>query len=163
MNRSLRSRIALAIFAAATAACEKPPEIAPAAGAAGNQVRPSAMIAEFSDLHVPPEMKAGKTYRASLAVKNAGGGPWPALGPARTPLRAVRLAYYWYRSDGTLYKYGERTNLPRDIAAGETIRLDDVTVLAPSDPGGYVIEFDMLQEMVRWFGTTSSRIRVKVR
>lgn len=161
MNRSFRGRIALAIFAAATAACEKPPEIAPAPSA-GGVIRPSAMIAEFSDVHVPSEMKTGKTYRASLAVKNAGGGPWPALGPARTPLRAVRLAYYWYRSDGTLYKYGERTNLPGDIAAGETIRLDDVTVFAPSDPSGYVIEFDMLQEMVRWFGTPSARIPVKV-
>jgi hypothetical protein len=48
-----------------------------------------------------------------------------------------------------------RAPLPRDLGPGEELELSMV-VNAPRDPGDYLLEVDLLQEGVAWFGDKGS-------
>ena len=57
-----------------------------------------------------------------------------------------------------------RTQLPRDLGPGEEAELK-LHVNAPNAPGEYLLELDMLQEGVSWFGlkgSTTTRLPVRV-
>ena len=45
---------------------------------------------------------------------------------------------------------GERTPLPKPVAAGEEVKLQG-QILAPLQPGIYFVEWDMVQDEVTWF------------
>ena len=59
---------------------------------------------------------------------------------------------------------GLRTTLPADLMPNKEVELE-AKVKAPSKPGNYILEFDMLQELVSWFkdkGSKTSQINIKV-
>jgi hypothetical protein len=82
--------------------------------------------------------------------------------------RPVRLAYHWLDAEsGAVVRYeGRRTMLPSPVAPGERLALT-ATVQAPSEPGRYILVWDMLREYIGrgWFsqmGIDPARVTVEV-
>jgi hypothetical protein len=88
-----------------------------------------------------------------VAVTNRGTTTWPG-GLERDP--AVRLGHRWLRPDGEpLGGDTPRSGLPSAVLPGETV-IAPLTVVAPSPPGAYRLEIDVVHEAVRWFGAAVS-------
>ena len=85
----------------------------------------------------------GKTYTVQVTVTNVGTMTWIAADP-----NAFHLSYHWV-GPASLYD-GERTVLPYDVAPGESINLK-AKLIAPSVPGTYTLQWDMVHENVTWF------------
>jgi hypothetical protein len=89
---------------------------------------------------------------ALVTVRNAGDRAWPdaaAADPARSGIYAVRLAYRWRRVSGW-GPYEERADLREPLAAGQAAAVW-IPVIAPPEPGDYVLQFDLVQERIAWF------------
>ncbi len=93
----------------------------------------------------PETATAGSEFAVEVQLRNAGPKIWPRWGMTR-----VALSYHW-RRDGEITVFdGVRTQLPRDVKAGEVVETD-MRVLAPDEPGSYELLFDPVRESVSWF------------
>lgn len=105
-------------------------------------------------------VSAASLTTAPVLVTNTSVRDWESGGP--TPFL---LSYHLLRPDGRQLQYdGPRSPLPRTVRPGEQIELRAI-LQAPSQPGEYVVEWDMLQEGVAWFswkGATPARTSVTV-
>jgi SAM-dependent methyltransferase len=99
-----------------------------------------------------------------VTVRNIGSQTWPAMSEHDGPY-AIRLGNHWRRRFGRMLRFDDRrTALPHDVAPGESVVMG-LPVNAPTEPGTYTLELDMVQEEVRWFaraGSRPTRIRVRV-
>ena len=85
---------------------------------------------------------------ATLEVRltNSGTLTWPAAGPA-----PVRLAYHWIDAAGRVVIWdGQRTLLPRDILAGESVSVP-LAYTPPAVSGTYTLRIDLVHEGIGWF------------
>ena len=83
-----------------------------------------------------------------MRITNEGSHVWP---PGTRGVPEIRASYRWRTSDGAIVVDGGlRTPFPHALGPGETA-LVPVDVTAPSDPGRYVLELDLVHEHVRWF------------
>jgi hypothetical protein len=83
-----------------------------------------------------------------VEVRNDGVETWP-FGDSQ-PL--IRLAQRWLSADGEhVVLDSARTLFSAPVRPGESI-LQHMTVQAPSEAGRYVLELDLVHELVRWFG-----------
>ncbi len=88
----------------------------------------------------------GARLAVPISVTNTGNFTWPAAGP-----NPIDLGYHWSRPDGSTVVWdGVRTKLPADLAAGGVVTLQ-AQVSFPTDPGSYVLRWDMVEEGVSWF------------
>ena len=109
---------------------------------------------EWISQQIPAVMEAGKEEKIALTFKNVSDTPWRYEGAGTIPdPKAVRLSYHWYSAPGdkAVIWDGTRTPLPREIAPGETVTLNNVRVLPPPNPGQYQLKFSLLQESIGWF------------
>ena len=156
----------LAAGALLSAACEQK-TATQAAGTAEKALPPltalpgSAFNVEWTRPAIPSSVPAGQGFIAQVAVKNTGDTIWPdskmsdpngSTGGAG----AVRLSYRWLSAAqegriNTYVGYDARIELPRPVAPGESVTVP-VAVKAPSQPGDYRLQFDLVQELVAWFG-----------
>jgi hypothetical protein len=105
---------------------------------------------EFGSHNIDREMIAGQTIVADMTVKNMSDRTWPSKPDAQGRC-AVNLSYHWLNRKGQMVVFeGSRTPLPRDIEAGESIKLS-ATIQAPGRAGNYVLEVTLVQEGVAWF------------
>ena len=108
---------------------------------------------------------ATATVLAAFLPSLAGNGSTPD-GPVRFRLQGedVDLALAF---DGTAWAIGDpadgatiwgvsRVALPASVAPGATVSLT-FTPRAPAAPGSYTLSYRMVQELVEWFGATTSR------
>jgi hypothetical protein len=94
-------------------------------------------------------MYEGEARGLFVEVGNGSGEAWPG-GLEEEP--RVRLSYHWRKPDGTLLVAdGERSALPAPLGDTESA-IAPVTVIAPSGPGRYLLEIDLVHEDVRWLG-----------
>jgi hypothetical protein len=106
------------------------------------------------------DMYTGELRPLHCRLTNDSDRTWFRWDPQREPGRQVRASYHWLLTDRSVYELdGERSELPIDVAPGESIVLG-VTVRAPERPGDYLIELDLVHE--DWFGCTR-RLPVSVR
>jgi hypothetical protein len=81
----------------------------------------------------------------SWAPRERGGGPYQ-----------VSLGNHWLDQNGkTLVNDDGRAALLKRLDPGESVSLK-LVVNAPREPGNYILELDMLQEGVTWFGLQGS-------
>jgi inositol phosphorylceramide mannosyltransferase catalytic subunit len=81
-------------------------------------------------------------------VANEGTERWPGQLEER-PL--IRLSYRWRNSDGSVHTAdGARSPFTRRVSPGEQT-LTPMHIVAPADPGEYILEVDLVHEHVRWF------------
>ncbi|HMA29588.1 MAG TPA: hypothetical protein VKS23_06975 [Thermoanaerobaculia bacterium] len=117
--------------------------------------------ADISAARLPASVPAGSVFTAHVTVRNASPVEWRG---GRGLPNALNLAYHWLSPGGeTLVFDGRRTPLPRRVAPGESVSLE-AAIDVPVQPGDYVLELDLVQESVAWFGSRGSRTsRVPVR
>jgi SAM-dependent methyltransferase len=96
------------------------------------------------------------TLPLRIMVRNAGTHTWPAMAE-EDGRYAVRLGNHWRnRFRWMLRRDDQRTELAHDLAPGESLEIG-INPVAPAKPGHYLLEFDMVQELVRWFASAGSR------
>ena len=104
---------------------------------------------------VPSKFRPGQKATIELLVKNISASEWPAVGEADGHY-AVKLATHWHDNTGIfLSEQGPPTRLPYDVEPGDTVGLS-VGVTAPTEPGEYGLEFDLMQEGTGWFAEHGS-------
>lgn len=114
--------------------------------------------------NVPAALDAGEHVRLDVLVRNVGGAEWPAVGDTEGR-NEVRLRERWLKTDGSLLTDDDAAaSIPFDMEPGDTAGLT-LHARAPNEPGEYVLELDMIQEGVAWFGASGSqtfRANVKI-
>ncbi len=64
----------------------------------------------------------------------------------------IRLAYHWLKKTGEVVIHdGIRSSIPHNLNPGDKVEIS-AKVKAPKAAGEYILEFDMVQEQVAWFG-----------
>ena len=111
----------------------------------------------WGDTIVPTQVAAGQRFQVQTRLFNQSRVTWPNRGGA-----SVYLAYHWRTLDGRPVVWeGERTELPAPVPPGGEVNVQQ-DIVAPPQPGRYVLELDPVFEHVSWFserngGTTFKR------
>jgi len=108
--------------------------------------------AQFISQSVPTTMAAGETYPVSITFKNTGTESWMSSDMIRLGSRNPANNETWGL---------KRVYLGTDVIAPNETKVFNFTVTAPST-GTYNFQWQMLQEMVKWFGDTSTNVVVNV-
>lgn len=132
--------------ASATKPASSPANAAPA------PLAPSGYKVEWLEHQVPTQLEPNKEYHFAATLKNAGNETWPSKGTGEGQTNKVSIAYHWLPAQGdkAVQFEGLRTPLPHDIAPGETVSVNNITVTAP-DPGTYRLQLTLVHEGVTWF------------
>jgi len=124
----------------------------------GRTVPESGYRAAIEPVGTAPALAPGEGRNLVFRVTNQGTERWPR-GLDRTP--AIRASYRWLHPDGSVHTAdGLRTGFTRDVGPGERI-LVPLDVVAPPEPGRYLLEVDLVHEDVRWFAQ-GCRVEVEV-
>jgi hypothetical protein len=126
---------------------------------ANRSVLADAYDAEISVTDARRHLAAGTIAHLETQVRNLGGEHWPSA-HQQEPL--IRLAYRWLAADGetVVEPEGLRTPFEGTVLPGErTVAM--LAVRVPETPGRYVLEVDVVHELVRWFDR-ATRIEVAV-
>ena len=119
----------------------------------GRALGPGAYRARLELLDSDRAMVQGEHRAFDVRVQNLGDETWP-WGPEGRP--AIRLSYRWRDARGEEATSGSaETPLPAPLHPGDSARVP-VEVAAPSRPGRFVLELDVVHSRVRWFGCAAS-------
>ena len=124
----------------------------------GRVVGESAYRATIEPVGARATLAPGERRIVPVRVTNQGTERWPR-GLDWQP--AIRASYHWLHADGSIHTAdGPRTGFTRDVGPGERI-LVPLDVVAPPEPGRYLLEVDLVHEDVRWFAQ-GCRVEVEV-
>jgi len=114
--------------------------------------------------NAPSSLKPGDKTALSIIVKNVSDTTWPAVGESDGSY-SVTLRNRWLSADGILLNDQDgEIRFPYDLEPGDTAGLS-LEINAPKTAGDYVLEIDVVQKRVGWFGDKGSqplRLRLKV-
>ncbi|MGH9366309.1 MAG: hypothetical protein ACRD3M_01385 [Thermoanaerobaculia bacterium] len=114
----------------------------------------SAFDVGWSVIEWPSRFTAGESATVRLRVTNESGTTWPSRDPlAPSGALAVRLSYRWLRfgaDSPPITSYADRVDLPLPLHPRESVDLA-VQVKIPTQPDGYRLQFDLVQERAAWF------------
>lgn len=125
--------------------------------------------AQLSLAGAPAKLRPGQKETIQVRVKNVSDAPWYARGGEVNthPDNRFYLAVgnRWLKPDGALVTNMDgRYGLPRDLRPGEEVEVP-LQVTAPSAPGEYILDVDLVQEQVAWFndkGSETAKAKVTV-
>jgi SAM-dependent methyltransferase len=124
----------------------------------------SGFRAKISILDRPTSMNSCSRGQIRVRVKNVSESTWPASGEPDGRFK-INLGNHWKHRNGTVIVNDDgRVGLPADLAAGEDVELV-LTVSCPARPGVLLLELDIVQEGVAWFGdkgSATATVEVKV-
>jgi len=133
-----------------------------------------AMVREGTGWYLPPDGATAQTlaYRVEVRPGDAGWrlveaqllGPVHAGEPAQARVRLrnetsipwdsahnSRLSYHWRDTSGAVVQEGVRTQFSQPVAPGQTVELL-ANLRGPKKPGTYRLDWEPVQEGLRWFG-----------
>ena len=90
-----------------------------------------------------PQVEATRDFSCTVTLTNVGHRRW-----RRDGWHPVHLSYHWRQ--GAHAFEGRRFALPADLHPGDTAQVP-CTITAPAAQGEYVLEFDLVRELVGWF------------
>jgi hypothetical protein len=125
--------------------------------AAINQLLAPPRAAQFLSQSVPSTLSAGRVYPISLTVKNTGTLAWSPIGPQCNAFRLGSANPY----NNATWLPAARVDLPNVVPPGGQVTLN-FNVTAPSTPGTYNFQWQMVQECVTWFGDFSPNVVITV-
>jgi hypothetical protein len=109
---------------------------------------PNELDAFFSASSTYSTMKAGQRYNVRITMKNTGAKPWTYANGDRLGSRNPRDNFTWGNFNRVL--------LPKTVSVPPGASYDfDFTVTAPTTPGQYHFQWQMVEERIAWFGTVS--------
>ena len=122
-------------------------------------------VASLELTKAPASCAVGQDLEFTFRVVNIGLETWPCLGLDGGEKGAVHLGAHLLRpnEDEVAWDY-ERASLPRDLLPGEEVEVV-LKALAPTEPGSYIVEFDMVAEHISWFedyGSGTLRYKLSV-
>jgi phosphoglycerol transferase MdoB-like AlkP superfamily enzyme len=98
---------------------------------------------------VPASIEAGSESAIQIVVANDGPLFWSSE-------EGFAISYHWLDTAGEAVVWdGLRTPLPERVVPGASIELT-ATVEAPRRPGDYLLQWDVVQEGVRWLSETDT-------
>jgi hypothetical protein len=101
-------------------------------------------------------LRAREAATIRVAVRNASPITWLARERAVAPYQ-INVDNRWLDSAGkTIDNDDGRAPLLQDLLPGQEVE-SSFTVNAPRDAGQYILEVDVLQENVSWFGLRGSQ------
>lgn len=114
----------------------------------------------------PVRLQPDQKVTIKVKVKNVGNAPWPSHGRASDGFFQVNLGNIWYDiKNSKIEKHPYlRSGLPSNVRPGDEVEVP-LTITAPSVPGDYTLQIDLVQEMVAWFaekGSVAPKFKVKV-
>ena len=127
--------------------------------------RPGKLQAQFIQADIPDVWESGKPLRIRVLVKNTGDTLWRArVADRKHPVGEVHLGVVdWQEvSSGKSLKeshpqlFLSRGFLSYDVAPGKEI-LITANIRTPEHSGEYIIEFDMVSELIQWFSAQGSQ------
>jgi hypothetical protein len=107
------------------------------------------------------DCKPGQALSIDVIVENTGNFIWPHVGS-----NLVHMSYHVLDTNKKpVINDGLRIDLPNDLLPGQKVTML-LQVKAPEQPGSYIVQLDMVQEGVAWFGekggeTTIIDLRIK--
>lgn len=110
--------------------------------------------AAFVSQTVPTVMQAGQTYPVSVTMTNTGPVTWTSEDLYSLGARNPQDNSIWGANSG-------RTNLPEPVAPNQTVTFN-FNVTAPSTPGSYNFQRQMVKDGLSWFGATTPNVAVNV-
>ncbi len=125
----------------------------------GRTPAPPYPLAFAIDARSPRVLEAGREIALPISVENVGQHAWESA--------RIHVSYHWLwfiprefatPSRSVPYHDGIRTELTSTVPPGGRIALQG-RVLAPSFPGLYWLQWDMVEEGVTWFAQVSPRER----
>lgn len=121
-----------------------------------------AFRAEIVVLDPPVRVRVGEKIELNLSVKNKSEAVLPGCQHGPRDFQ-IYVGGHWLDSAGQHWLKEEgRAPLPRDLAPGQSTSLT-FSLNSPDYPGEYVIELDLVQERVSWFGPKGSQpTKVKI-
>ncbi len=110
--------------------------------------------AEYVSQDVPTNMLAGQDYKVSITMKNTGRSNWTSANNYKLGSQNPK--------DNIIWGFG-RVHLRsgNNIGPKQTKKFT-FTVTAPSKPGSYYFQWQMLQENVTWFGDKTQNLKINV-
>jgi hypothetical protein len=117
----------------------------------------------------PTKLRVGQKETVVLRVKNASDVFWWSRGGEINENSGnqfyLALGDKWFQEDGKLVtEMDGRIGLGKDLRPNEETEVS-LAITAPTNPGNYVLEVDMVQEQVSWFhdkGSPTARTNVTV-
>lgn len=101
-------------------------------------------------------MEPGERRSIHYVVTNRGHFIWPAKGSSEGEFQ-IMLGNHWLDEDGMIIILDDgRSRLPYDVPPGESVEIL-LKVAAPTQPGNYTLEVDLVQEGVAWFAQKGSK------
>ena len=167
-NRKLISELVRVLDRGGALVFQAPSELPPDAQSltAGLKALPDGAYRAAIRVSNPPlQIPAGYQHAMEVRVRNASGEIWNASGTA-SGRYFIQLGNHWRHEDGTIVTWDDgRTLLTTDLKPGDEAEMQ-LQITAPAWPGEYVIEIDLVEEGVAWFGekgskTYANRVRVK--
>lgn len=94
----------------------------------------------------PIRTSPGNREHLAVYVENQSDGTWEP--EVRNP---VNLSYHLFSAGGEKLRFDNlRTPLPGPVPAGSGVDVN-LMIIAPKEPGEYLVEIDLVQEHVTWF------------
>jgi hypothetical protein len=109
---------------------------------------PQLLAAEYDLQEASAEARVSRHVGISLQVVNSGSALW--LAEAKGDRGAVGLGWRWYRQEYHVAAWSGRERLQYDVAPGQAYDFR-VQIPTPPEPGEYILELDMVSELVTWF------------
>jgi hypothetical protein len=112
--------------------------------------------AEIRPLDAPARFRTQQVTKLRVVIKNISSVPWLARDRAAAQFQ-LSLGNHWLDKDGRMVTNDDgRAPLLHDLLPGQQMEFE-LIVNAPKTPGEYILEIDMLQESVSWFGLRGSQ------
>lgn len=109
---------------------------------------PNSLAAAYIVEELPTEAIASQPLDLLLRVINIGATIW--LADAEGDRGAVRLGWRWYKGGEHRLSWSGRERLRYDVFPGGSYEFR-ARIPTPMEPGEYILELDMVSELVTWF------------
>jgi phosphoglycerol transferase MdoB-like AlkP superfamily enzyme len=104
---------------------------------------------------VPAELEAATRQVVPIEIENRGSSSWD-------PDAGFAVSYHWFDRTGVVVVWdGVRTALPATVEPGDRVRLDAIVEVPRSD-GELVLQWDVVQEGVRWLSELDQGERERI-
>ncbi len=116
----------------------------------------NAFRAELNVVNAPVTLSSGQRVVLAVDVKNLSNERWPGRRWNADPFQ-IAVGNHWLDASGNVISNDDgRGSLDQDLLPGGATTIN-LAVNAPAGRGDYILEIDMVQEGVSWFGLQRSK------